>query len=277
MKSNVPIASIVSLVAIAFALVACGGGGGPEGGGKVVVTGSSTVAPVVAEIGKRFEAERPGVRVDVQTGGSSRGIADARNGLADIGMASRALDSSESDLQAFPIARDGVCLFVHTENPVAELTDDEIRAIYRGEIERWSEVGGAEAEITVVSKAEGRATLAVFLEYFGLESPEIAADVIVGDNEQAVKTVLGDPNAIAYVSIGTAEYHAAQGEALRLLPTGGVAATSAHLADGSFPVSRPLNLVTRDVPEGLVRDFIDYARSPAVHDLVRNLHFVPIE
>ena len=74
--------------------------------GKLVLTGSSTVAPLAAEIGKSFEAEHSGVRIDVQSGGSSRGITDARKGLANIGMVSRALKEDEKDLQAFTIARD---------------------------------------------------------------------------------------------------------------------------------------------------------------------------
>lgn len=258
----------------ALAILALGCGTS-ERGDKLVITGSSTVAPLVAEIGKRFEAAHPGKRVDVQTGGSSRGIADARSGLADVGMASRALKEGEGDLHAYPIARDGVCLFVHRDNPVAELSDEQVAAVYTGRLRNWSDLGGADAPITVVNKAEGRATLEVFLEYFALASAEIRADVIVGDNEQAVKTVVADPNAIAYVSIGTAEYSAAHGVPIKLLPTGGVAATSANLAAGSFPLGRPLNLVTRDEPSGLVKEFIDFARSCEVGDLVREMHFVP--
>src|SRR5262245_3820261 len=98
---------------------------GTAGSGKLVLTGSSTIAPLAAEIGKRFEAAHPGVRIDVQTGGSSRGIADARQGLADIGMASRALKKDESDLLAFTIALDGVCLIVHQDNPVEKLADQQ--------------------------------------------------------------------------------------------------------------------------------------------------------
>ena len=266
---------LVIPIALALTLVGCGGRAS-GGAGKLVVTGSSTIAPLMGEIAKRFEALHPDVRVDVQTGGSSRGVADARSGLADIGMASRALKVGEDDLLAFAVARDGVCLFVHRDNPVGELTDEQVIAIYTGRVESWSEVGGPEAPITVVNKAEGRATLEVFLAYFGLESREVRADVIVGDNEQAIKTVAADPNAIGYVSIGTAEYNAENGSPIRLLPTGGVPATTAHLADGSFPLARPLNLVTRGEPSGLARGLIDYARSDAVHDLVRELYFVPV-
>ncbi len=244
---------------------------------RLVITGSSTVAPLMSEIAKRFEATHPGSRVDVQTGGSSRGIADVRSGLADLGMASRSLAEDEADLHAFTIARDGVCLFVHRDNPVTELDDEQVVAVYTGRIRNWRELGGDDAAITVVHKAAGRATQKVFLDYFGLADTDVRPDVIVGDNQQGVKTVAADPNAVAYVSIGTAEHDASRGVPIKLLSTSGVAATSAHLADGSFPIARPLNLVTLEEPTGRLRELIDYARSPEVHDLVQELYFVPVE
>lgn len=244
--------------------------------GKLVITGSSTVAPLAAEIGKRFESLHPDVRVDVQTGGSSRGIADARQGLADIGMASRALKPEESDLFGFAIARDGVAVILHAANPVQTLTADQVVAIYTGRITRWSEVGGTDAPITVVNKAEGRSTLELFLHYFKLESPAVKAHVVIGDNEQGIKTVAGNPDAIGYVSVGAAEYSATHGAPVKLLPMKGVTASIATVKDGSFPLSRPLNLVTKSEPAGLVKAYIDYARSPAVHDLVEQLYFVPL-
>ena len=88
---------------------------------KLVLTGSSTVAPLAAEIGKRFESLHPNVRVDVQTGGSSRGINDARAGLANIGMASRALKENEADLLSFTIALDGISMIINQANPVTSL------------------------------------------------------------------------------------------------------------------------------------------------------------
>ena len=96
---------------------------------KLVLTGSSTVAPLAAEIGKRFESLHPGVRVNVQTGGSSRGIADARQGLNDIGTVSRPLKTKEHDLRAFTIARDGICLIVHESNPMKGLSDRQVVGI----------------------------------------------------------------------------------------------------------------------------------------------------
>lgn len=244
--------------------------------GKLVLTGSSTVAPLAGEIARRFESFHPNVRIDVQTGGSSRGIADARRGLADIGMASRALTDDEADLTAWTIAMDGVGMIVHRDNPVRELTDDQIVRIYTGRIGDWSQVGGRAAPITVVSKADGRATLAVFLEHFGLESRDIAAGLIIGDNQQGIRTVAGDPNAIGYVSIGAADFEASRGAEIRLLPMGGVDATVANVRAGSFPMSRPLNLVVGPAPSPLARAFLDFARSSAVNDLVEAQFFVPI-
>jgi len=277
------------LLLVAAAPVIAAGGAGAAGAAlpacscgdsaratKITVTGSSTVAPLVAEIGKRFEAARPGVRVDVQAGGSARGIADARSGLADIGMVSRALKDDERDLRPVAIARDGVCLIVHRDNPVAALTDEQVVAIYTGRATRWSEVGGRDAPITVVNKAEGRSTLELFLHHFKLRTTDVRAQVVIGDNEQGIKTVAGNPDAIGYVSVGTAEVDARAGVPIKLLAVGGVAASTESVARGAFPLSRPLHLVTRAAPEGLVKELLDFASSPAVHDLVRAQAFVPL-
>ena len=243
---------------------------------KLVLTGASTVAPLADEIGKRFEKQNPGIQVDVQTGGSARGVNDARVGLADIGMVSRDLKSDEQDLHAYTIAYDGVCMIVNKANAVATLTKDQIVGIYTGRITNWKEVGGADRKITVVNKAEGRSTLELFLNHFGLVNSQVKAQVVVGDNEQDIKTVVGNVGAISYVSIGSAEFDVEQGMPLKLLPMDGVAATSANVLNRSFPLMRVLNLVTKTPAAGLSKQFIDYARSDSVHDLVKELYFVPL-
>ncbi|HEY9769246.1 MAG TPA: phosphate ABC transporter substrate-binding protein [Coleofasciculaceae cyanobacterium] len=244
--------------------------------GKLVLTGSSTVAPLAAEIGKQFEAEHPDVRVDVQTGGSSRGIADARNGVADIGMVSRSLKEEEKDLQSFAIARDGIGVILHQDNPAQSLSDEQIVEIYTGKIDNWQQVGGNNAPITVVNKAEGRSTLELFLDYFELENSQVKASVVIGDNQQGIKTVTGNPNAIGYVSIGTAEFSINNGVPIKLLPLNEIAATTGNIQNETFPLSRPLNLVTKTQPQGLDQEFIEFAQSPQVHDIIKNQDFVPI-
>ena len=243
---------------------------------RLMLTGSSTIAPLAQEIGKRFEKIHPGVRVDVQTGGSSRGVNDARMKVADIGMASRALKPKEADLTPYTIARDGISIILHKSNPVASLSDGQIIAIYTGKIRNWREVGGADQPITVVNKAEGHSTLELFLHHFALKNSQVKAQAVIGDNEQGIKTVAGNPGAIGYVSIGTAEYEVEHRTPIKLLPMAGVTATTEHVRDGSFPLSRPLNLVVKGQPSDLAQRFIDFARSPKVNDLVKAQYFVPL-
>ncbi len=243
--------------------------------GKLVITGSSTVAPLVAEIAKRYEMEHPEARIDVQTGGSSRGIADARQGTADIGMVSRSLKDNEKDLQAFTIAKDGISVILNRDNRVQNLSDKQIVNIYTGKIDNWKLVGGTDAPITVVNKAEGRSTLELFAEHFKLKTKDIKADVVIGDNEQGIKTVAGNPNAIGYVSIGSGEYAATHKTPIKLLPVEGIAASIANVSNGTFPINRPLNLVINKPPTGLTKNFIDFARSQKVQDIVQEQYFVP--
>jgi phosphate transport system substrate-binding protein len=262
------IIAVVGLLCVAAAAIASGE--------RLVITGSSTVAPLALEFAKRFEKQNPGVRVDVQSGGSSRGVADARSGLADIGMVSRALIPEEKDLTTHAIAMDGIGIILHSDNPVKSLSDTQIKEIYSGQITNWKAVGGKDARITVVNKAEGRSTLELFLHHFALKNSEIKPQVIIGDNQQGIKTVAGNPGAIGYVSIGTAEYEATQGTRIKLLPMAGVAASVANVRDGRFPLSRPLNLVTKGAPSDLAKRFIEFARSEKNNDLVEAQFFVPL-
>lgn len=272
--------SLFSLILLAVYPSGCATitGGSSDSGltGRLTITGSSTVAPLAMEMARRFEQQHPSVRIDVQSGGSGKGIADARNGIADIGMASRELKADELDLTSHKIAADGVSIIVHESNPVSELSNDQIADIYTGRINNWKQVGGLDQAITVVHKAEGRATLEVFLQYFRLDNKTVKPAVVVGDNEHGIKTVSAARGAIGYVSIGNAESNAGSGVPIRLLPIDGIAATTTNLAAGKFPVSRSLNFVTRDAPSGLARAFIEYCQSEEVHDQVVSQFFVPI-
>ncbi len=243
---------------------------------KLVLTGSSTLAPLVAEIGKRFELLNPNIRVDVQMGGSSRGINDVRARLIDIGMASRPLKQSESELFSYSIALDGISIILNKANPVTSLDKQQIIDIYRGKIVNWQAVGGQDATIVVVHKAEGHSTLELFLHYFGLQNTEVKPHVIIGDNQQGIKTVAGNPHAIAYVSVGSAEYEAGRQVQIKLLPLDGIMATVENVRNRTFPLSRPLNLVTREQPTGIIKDFIAFAHSAQVDDLVNAQYFVPV-
>lgn len=242
---------------------------------KITITGSSTIAPLAVELGKAYELKHPGLRIDVQSGGSSRGISDARQGLADLGMVSRALKTEEKDLRAHMIAIDGICVILNKANPTPTLTDEQIIGIYTGKIKNWKEVGGKDAPITVVNKAEGRSTLELFLHYYKLKSTDIKAQVVIGDNQQGIKTVSGNPNAIGYVSIGSAEYDAQNGVPIKLMAMNGFAASTENILNGKFPLSRPLNLVTKTAYPQIVKDFLAYAKSKEANAIIKEQFFVP--
>jgi phosphate transport system substrate-binding protein len=244
---------------------------------RLVITGSSTIAPLAAEIAARFEASRPGVRVDVQSGGSAQGLADVRRGTADIGMVSRALTPAEDDLRGDAIALDGIALIVHRDNPVTALSADHIRAVATGEVTDWQALGGSPGSVSFVSKAEGRSTLELFLAHFNLPREGLRPHVVIGDNMHAVRTVASDPQAIGYVSIGTALVEIDHGASIRLLDIDGVAPTLANVHDGTFPLVRPLTLVTRHARTPLVDAFMTFAASPEVRDLVEAQAFVPLD
>jgi phosphate transport system substrate-binding protein len=243
---------------------------------NIVLTGSGGMTPLMREIGQRFETAHPDVHVDVQAVGSTRGVTDARQGLADIGMVARPLKPDESSLHAVPIARDGMCLIVHRTNPVTKLGDEQIVRMYTRGISNWKPLGGADSPITLVHMKDGLALLELFLDHFKLRPSQIRADVLVNDSEQGIQAVSERPGAIGYVSCSRAE-GVGESVPIRVLLFEGITPTAAHVRDGTYPLSRPLNLVTREEPKGLTRDFIDFARSNAVVDLIEKYHFVTLE
>lgn len=244
---------------------------------RLVLTGSSTVAPLAVELGKAFEKRNKGVRVDVQTGGSTRGIIDAKRGLNDIGMISRDLKEKEKDLYSFTIAKDGIAIIVHKRNSTKELSRRQIIKIYKKEITNWKELGGTNAPIVVVNKAEGRSTLELFLKFFKIKNSKIKADIIIGDNEQGIKTIAGNPNAIGYVSIGAGEFNRELGVPVKLLPLDGVIASTENLENNTYPLARNLNFVVARKPEGVAKKFLEFSRNKNVHKIISQQSFVPIK
>ncbi|UZE15701.1 phosphate ABC transporter substrate-binding protein [Pseudomonas sp. B21-054] len=268
---------IMALVAVASTVFVSKALTTQKGTEKIIISGASTIAPLVAEIAKRYERENPGIQIDVQSGGSSRGVADARSGLADIGMVSRDLKASERELVDYPIARDGIAVIVHKSNPIQALSKEQIRNIYLGRITNWKELGGADMPITVVNKASGRSTLELFAGFMNLEPADIKANIVIGENEQGIKTVANSPGAIGYVSIGTAEYSERSGTALKLISLDGQVPSTQNVADKKYDLSRTLNLVTKGKPSVAVSHFIDYVQSASVKDLVEEQYFVSLK
>lgn len=271
MKKSIAFA-IVPLLALAYFAIPKS-----EASTRILITGASTIAPILQEVAERLEARDPHLRIEVETGGTGRGIKDTKEGTNDIGMASRDLTEEEKKgLEPVLIAHDGVALIVHATNPIAELTREQVIALYTGKLDDWSAVGGAPGAVTVVNKAEGRSTLEVFLNHFELKAGDVQADVIIGDNAQGVRLVSGDPQAIGYVSIGDAQRAAENGVSIKLLRYRGVMPSVESVSDGSYPIRRSLYLLFRAEPDAVGRQVLDYLASDEGRQVVQELNFVPL-
>lgn len=239
------------------------------------ITGSSTMAPMIADVAKRFQAQHPGVLIHVQSGGSGRGIGDVRENRAHIGMASRALSDKESGLYSFAMARDGIALIVHKDNQIRSLSPRQVIDIFTGKITNWRAVGGRDAAIIVMAPEEGYSSTELFTDYLNIEYREIKSQVVLGDNAGRIQAIVERPDGITYASVGLTEHRANAGTPVKLLPTDGVAATSKTIRSGDYPLSRPLLLLTREPPAGLAKAFIDFSLSSQVTELVEQHEFVP--
>jgi phosphate transport system substrate-binding protein len=257
---------------------------GPAGCGSpkqetshLVVAGSATLAPLLQQIAERFEHDHPTVHIHVESGTSAEAVAATRSGLADVGMMTRLLQPGEAGVDLFPLARDGMAFIVHKSNPVARLNQRQVAGLFSGLFLNWKEVGGTDRAVVPISHVEGRALRHLFLERFGLLARQVVPGPAVGSSEQAIHSVSEHPGAIAYVSLGEAVL-AARGkrQPIRLVALDGVAPTPENVERGAYPITRPLALITRMSPGEPARAFVEFARSPQVHQVIRKKGFSPV-
>ncbi len=273
------------LTAAALSATACcqmlhaaqGADAGAAATAKLLISGSTTMAPIVSEIAQRFEVRYPGTRVEVRSVGSGRGIGDLRAGTSSIAMASRPLLDSERDLFAFPIARDGVALIVNRDNPVNGLSAQQARSMITGKINNWKTVGGRDAAVMLIWRTEGRGLVELLAEQLNFSHAEVSTQSAIVDDDALIKEVESHSSAITPISVGQAERRMQAGARIKLLVFGGIAASVKTIRNGSYPLSRPLSLVTRRLPEGAEKRFIDFALSGHVADLFAKYDFVAYE
>jgi phosphate transport system substrate-binding protein len=231
----------------------------------------------VTEIARRFEALHPGVKIEVQSVGSGKGIVDLNSGAADIAMLSRNLLDTERELFYFPVARDGVAVIVHRDNPVKNLSPEQLRAILTGTIRSWRDVGGRDVPIDLIGRGKGQGSTEIVMLRLHLKTEQFTQRRIITTNAAAITAVAEDPAAITITSVGESERGAKAGVPIKLLSYNGVPASSKSIRNNSYDLSRPLALVTRRLPQRLEKQFIDYALSREVIDLHLKYDFVPYE
>jgi phosphate transport system substrate-binding protein len=205
--------------------------------------------------------------IEIQGGGSSVGVTSAGEGTVDIGNASRDVKDSElekfPDLQVFTIAYDGIAVVTHPDTQLASLSVEQVRDIFAGEITNFKDVGGPDAAIVVVSREEGSGTRAAFeelvMEYKegdeNKQKPIFEKALLQQSNGQVRTTVATTPNSIGYLSFGFLD------ESTTPVPIDGVEPTVANVKNGSYPIFRPLNMLTKGEPNELAKAFLDFILS----------------
>ena len=264
-------------------LAGCGGnsdsGSGDSGSaasGSVVIAGSTSVQPLSEAMSEVYMEENPDVTVEVQGGGSGQGIKSIEDGIADIGSLSREVGEDEkgSISEEYVIAKDGVAVIVNADVNVDDLSLEQIKGIYTGEITNWSEVGGDDAEITVVSREEGSGTRGAFTEITGVTVDDVdntTKDALVQPSTGAVKeTVSTTPNSIGYVSLGSLD------DSVKVLTVEGVEATSENVVSGDYKIQRPFVYVVGSEVSETAQAFIDFAMSDEGQKIVEENDFIPV-
>jgi phosphate transport system substrate-binding protein len=238
--------------------------------GSITIAGSTSVQPLSEELAAAFVAKHPGVRINVQGGGSSAGVKAAQTGVADIGASSRELKPEEKGLHETVIARDGIAIVVHPSNPVKDLTAAQVNGIFAGRIANWSALGGPNRAIVVVQREAGSGTRGAFEEMV-MGKDKVVEGAIVQNSTGAVRTtVAGNQDAIGYVSL------AGLSPEVKALTIEGTAATIANIVAGRYKIARPFLYLTAKEPTGLSRAFIEFILGPEGQSLVAKEGLVPV-
>ena len=244
----------------------------------IIIRGSTTVLPIAQRAAEAYMEKHPDVDIRVSGGGSSVGVQSVGEGIADIGMASRELKDEEKsrypDLKPVVIAKDGIAIIVHPDNPVTSLTLEQIRGIYNGTYTNWKEVGGPDEEIVVVNRDSASGTREFFWKHVMHKEDFVATALEKNSNGAVKQTVSQTPNAIGYVGLG---YLDGSVKALKIKKDGEeIEPTVENVLNGKYPIARSLYMITNGEPEGLVKDFIDFVLSEEGQKIVEEEGFVPI-
>ena len=233
-------------------------GGDTELTGSVATDGSTSMKSVIGALGESFQNANSGVTFTYNPTGSGSGIQAVSEGRCDIGLASRSLkdDEKSSGLTETVLAYDGIAVVVSPENPVSDLTIEQIADIYTGKITNWSEVGGNDAEIVLIGREAGSGTRDGFESITGTKDACQYRQELTSTGD-VITTVSQNPDAIGYASLSAVK------ESVKALSVGGVAPSEDTVKDGSYVIQRPFVLVTKDgvTLSPAAQAFFDYATS----------------
>ena len=283
--------TVCGAVAAAAALTACGGSASSAAAsstsaaagstasstaaalsGNVATGGSTSMKNVIAALTEGFAEVEPGVTVSYDPTGSGAGITGATDKTLDIGLSSRALkDDEKADVDGTTIALDGIAIIVNNASKVEDLTVDQLKQMFTGEITNWSEVGGGDGEIVLIGREAGSGTRDGFESIVDVKDSCKYAQELTATGA-VISAVEANPLAIGYASLS------AVGDTVKMVTVGGVECSEETVKDGSYEVQRPFVFVTNKsvALSEQAQAFFDFATSADAADLIRTAGAVPV-
>lgn len=240
--------------------------------GTVSTDGSTSMEKVIGALGEAFMNANSGVSFTYNPTGSGAGITAVAEGRCDIGLSSRALKDAEKEtLTGTIVALDGIAIIVSPENPVNELTIEQIAKIYTGEITNWKDVGGDDAEIVVIGREAGSGTRDGFESITGTAEKCVYRQELTSTGD-VITTVSQNPGAIGYASLASVK------ESVKALVVEGVTPTEDTVLDGTYKIQRPFVVVTRTGEElsPVAQAFFDFITSAEANEIVAVAGAVPV-
>ena len=281
--------TVCGAAAAAAALTACGGSASSAAAsstaagsaasstaaalsGNVAAGGSTSMKNVIAALTEGFAEVEPGVTVSYDPTGSGAGITGAADKTLDIGLSSRALKNDEkADVEGTTIALDGIAIIVNNASKVEDLTVDQLKQMFTGEITNWSEVGGDDGEIVLIGREAGSGTRDGFESIVDVKDSCKYAQELTATGA-VISAVEANPLAIGYASLS------AVGDTVKMVTVGGVECSEETVKDGSYEVQRPFVFVTNKsvALSEQAQAFFDFATSADAADLIRTAGAVPV-
>lgn len=286
LKTRIAIPFVAALAVSALVLGGCGSSDSDSGSdstselsGTVNVAGSDTMVNMAQAWAEKFNEENPGVVITVSGGGSGNGIASFINQTVDVANASRELKEEEIsaakdaglDPVVTEVARDGVTVIVNSKNSVSDITKDDLGKVYRGEITNWKELGGVDAPIVLLGRDSSSGTYAFINdEVIGKGNTYAKSMRSLQSNQAIVDEVGKNANAIGYCGLGY------DNSSIKVMTVEGVEASTSSVLDGTYPLSRGLNMITNGQPTGALKAYVDWILGAEGQALVAEQGFVPL-
>ena len=240
--------------------------------GSVSTNGSTSMEKVIGALSEQFMADNSGVTITYDPTGSGAGITAVQEGTCDIGLSSRALkDEEKNDVDGTTVALDGIAIIVNKDSKVEDLTVDQLKQMFTGEITNWSEVGGDDGEIVLVGREAGSGTRDGFESIVDVKDSCKYAQELTATGA-VISAVEANPLAIGYASLS------AVGDTVAMVTVEGVECSEDTVKDGSYKIQRPFVFVTNKsvALSEQAQAFVDFATSKDAADLIRTAGAVPV-